>query len=387
MILGSGDIGLIMARRLTLEGAEVCCVLEKLPYCSGLSRNVRQCLTDYDIPLFCSTTVVDIQDGAHLTAVVAAAVDERGVPLPDTRRIIPCDTLILSVGLIPENELAKACGVEIDPVTGGALVDGRLMTSAPGVFSCGNGLHVHDIVDMVSEEAEAAARNAVDFARGMPVSAAQIPVSVEPAVRYALPRSVPSNTPLTLSLRVREPGRMQTVLVTRDGRPIAEKSLRRLSPAEMIRVPLPPLPAGAESLCVSLRQNEAPEPPAESELVCTICPNGCALLPVHSSDGTLTIAGALCNRGVSFGVAELTDPRRTLTTTVRVLGGHRPLVPVRSLAPVRKAELRELVRRLRAVRGEAPISCGDPIPTDIPGIAAAGLLLLKENRQKNFLFC
>ncbi|MEN6418822.1 MAG: FAD-dependent oxidoreductase, partial [Clostridiaceae bacterium] len=129
VILGSGDIGLIMARRLTLEGMEIACVLEKLPYCSGLLRNVRQCLIDYSSPLHLSTTVVDILGDHHLEAVVAAEVDAYGAVLPETKRIIPCDTLILSVGLIPENELAKACGVLMDPVTGGALVDGALMTN------------------------------------------------------------------------------------------------------------------------------------------------------------------------------------------------------------------------------------------------------------------
>ncbi len=372
VILGSGDIGLIMARRLTLEGMEIACVLEKLPYCSGLARNVRQCLIDYGIPLHLSTTVTDILGDDHLEAVVASEVDERGVPKPETQRTIPCDTLILSVGLIPENELARACGIAMDPVTGGALVDGRLMTNAPGVFSCGNGLHVHDIVDMVSEEAENAARNAVAFAEGGASRAEQIPVAFENAVRYALPRSVPAQTPLTLSLRVRSPGRMQTVLVRRGEAVIAQKSLRRLSPAEMIRIPLPPLPEGAENLTVSLRQDEPEAKAAESELVCTVCPNGCALLPVRNADGTLEIRGALCKRGVAFGTSELTDPRRTLTTTVRVRGGVKKLAAVRSAEPVRKADLKRLVRGLRPVTADAPVHCGDAIAFDEARIVASG---------------
>jgi thioredoxin reductase/CxxC motif-containing protein len=361
VILGSGDIGLIMARRLTLEGMEIACVLEKLPYCSGLSRNVRQCLTDFDIPLHLSTTVVDIVGDTHLEAVVSAEVDENGAVLPETKHTIPCDTLILSVGLIPENELAKTCGIVIDPVTSGALVDGRLMTSVPGVFSCGNGLHVHDIVDMVSEEAESAAKSAVAFLREVSSEICQVPVSVESAIRYALPRSILQNTNTSLAIRVKNPGRMQTVLVRQGDAVLVKKASRRLSPAEMIRLSLPPV-SGADRLTVSLRQDELPEESQKSDLICTCCPNGCALVAKHLNSGELAIEGALCKRGNEFGIAESTDPRRTLTTTIRVSGGRYPLVSVRSAVPVRKAELKSLVKSLRAVTITAPVYCGDEVP-------------------------
>jgi thioredoxin reductase/CxxC motif-containing protein len=362
VILGSGDIGLIMARRLTLEGMEVTCVLEKLPYCSGLTRNVRQCLTDYDIPLHLSTTVTGILGERRLEAVTAAEVDESGYVLPETRRTIPCDTLILSVGLIPENELAKDCGIAIDPVTGGARVDGRLMTSMQGVFACGNALHVHDIVDMVSQESETAAKHAAVFIKnGLPANN-QIPVHAGDGVRYVLPGSVLQDTRTTLSLRVNRPGRMQTVLVQRGKSTLAEKPNRRLSPAEMIRIPLQPIPAGPAELSISLRQDEAPEDSPQGGLICTCCPSGCTLLPEKKQDGTLDISGALCRRGKAFGLAELTDPRRTLTTTVRVAGARYPLVSVRSKNPVRKAELKALVTGLRAVTLTAPVVCGDEVP-------------------------
>lgn len=372
VILGSGDIGLIMARRLTLEGMEVVCVLEKLPYCSGLLRNVRQCLTDYGIPLYLSTTVTEILGERRLEAVAAAQVDEKGRVLPETRRTIPCDTLILSVGLIPENELARACGVAIDPVTGGALVDGRLMTSVPGVFSCGNGLHVHDIVDMVSTEAETAAKYAVGFIQNGPPSADRIPVRAGEGVRYALPRSVPENTRTALSLRVQSPGRMQTVFVKRGQTVLVKKANRRLSPAEMIRLSLPPVSGGTDEISVSLRQDELPAEAPQSELVCTCCPNGCALLPVQKDGGPPEITGALCRRGVEFGLAELTDPRRTLTTTVRVKNGKYPLVSVRSKSPVRKAELKSLVKKLRSVTLDAPVACGEAVPFPDAEIVATG---------------
>jgi len=362
VILGSGDIGLIMARRLTLEGMEIACVLEKLPFCSGLARNVRQCLQDYDIPLHLSTTVTDIIGETHLEAVVVTEFDANGNPMPETSRTIPCDTLVLSVGLIPENELAKACGIRMDPVTGGALVDGQLMTSVPGIFSCGNGLHVHDIVDMVSAEAETAAENAAKYIKEQKRAAESISLSIMPGVRYALPRSIVPETKTTLSLRVSAPARMQTILVQRDGEIVAKKSLRRLSPAEMIRIPLPALPLAGGELTVSIRQDELPEEAhAQSELTCTVCPNGCSLIPVIKEDGSVEIQGALCKRGVAFGTAEVTNPMRSLTSTLRIEGGAYPLVPVRGLTTIPKAELKGKVKALRSVKLQAPVKSGDKI--------------------------
>lgn len=377
VILGSGDIGLIMARRLTLEGMEIACVLEKLPYCSGLLRNVRQCLIDYSIPLHLSTTVVEILGDHHLEAVVAAEVDACDAVLPETKRIIPCDTLILSVGLIPENELAKACGVIMDPVTSGALVDGALMTNIPGVFSCGNGLHVHDIVDMVSMEAELAAKNAVAFLEHSEPKQPQVSFQAESGIRYVLPRSLPQNTPTHLSLRVQSPGTDQTVLVTQGGKTLVKKRMRRLSPAEMIRLSLPAVRISAGELRVSLQQDKQSSAQEKSELVCTCCPNGCALTASTDAKGKLEISGAHCSRGVSFGLSELTDPRRTLTTTVRLQNGAYPLVPVRSAEPVRKGDLRRLVASLRTVTLTAPVRCGDKVPFSDAEILVTGRAELK----------
>lgn len=372
VILGSGDIGLIMARRLTLEGMEVVCVLEKLPYCSGLARNVRQCLQDYDIPLHLSTTVTHIIGKKHLEAVVVTEFDSNGKPIPSTSRTIPCDTLVLSVGLIPENELAKACGIKMDPVTGGALVDGQLMTSVPGIFSCGNGLHVHDIVDMVSAEAETAAENAAKYIRNRQADSPQqgIALDISQGIRYALPRSILPNSKTTLSMRVSAPARMQTILVERDGQIIAKKAMRRLSPAEMIRIPLPAMPLEGGNISVSIRQDEIPEDMlAQSELTCTVCPNGCSLIPVIHDDGKVEIQGALCPRGVQFGTDEVTNPMRTLTSTLRIHNGAYPLVAVRGLSTVPKKELKQRVDELRGCSLTAPVSSGDRI-------SAAGMELV-----------
>ena len=166
VILGSGDIGLIMARRMTFQGAKVLACVELMPYSSGLKRNIVQCLDDYGIPLLLSHTVVDIQGRDHLTGVTVAQVDEKRQPIPGTERHFDCDTLLLSVGLLPENELSKTAGVVLSPVTGGAEVDDSMQTSVPGVFACGNVLHVHDLVDYVSAEAEIAGRSAAAYAAG-----------------------------------------------------------------------------------------------------------------------------------------------------------------------------------------------------------------------------
>ncbi len=167
VILGSGDIGLIMARRLTLEGAKVETVAEVLPYCGGLTRNLVQCLQDYNIPLRLSTTVVDIHGKDRVTGVTLAKVGEDRRPIPGTEEEIPCDTLLLSVGLIPENELSKGAGITLSPVTSGPVVNNALETSLPGVFACGNVLHVHDLVDYVSEEAKTAGIWAARYAMGL----------------------------------------------------------------------------------------------------------------------------------------------------------------------------------------------------------------------------
>ncbi len=163
VILGSGDIGLIMARRMTLEGAKVKVVAELMPYSGGLKRNIVQCLNDYDIPLKLSHTVVDIKGRERVEGVTIAEVDEKGKPIQGTEEFYPCDTLLLSVGLIPENELSRGMGVDINPVTSGPRVNESLETNIEGVFACGNVLHVHDLVDYVSEEAAAAGKNAADY--------------------------------------------------------------------------------------------------------------------------------------------------------------------------------------------------------------------------------
>ena len=187
VILGSGDIGLIMARRMTFEGAHVQAVVELMPYSSGLNRNIVQCLNDFNIPLYFSHTVVDIKGRDRVEGVVIAQVDEKLQPIKSTERLIPCDTLLLSVGLLPENELAKNADVKLSPVTGGAVVDENLMTSVEGVFECGNVLHVHDLVDFVSAESENAGKRAVDYINGASLTHDKTVISCTNGVRYCVP--------------------------------------------------------------------------------------------------------------------------------------------------------------------------------------------------------
>lgn len=242
VILGSGDIGLIMARRLTLEGAEVLAVAELMPYSGGLKRNIVQCLDDFGIPLKLSHTVVDIQGKQRLTGVTLARVDEHNKPIPGTEEHYACDTLLLSCGLIPENELSRKMGVAIDPATNGPVVNESLETSIPGVFAAGNVLHVHDLVDYVSEEAAAAGRAAAAYvAAGCPAeqSSRAVPIRTAGGPRYTVPRTVdPARVGKALTVRFRVGGVLKNkcVNVYFDGERVASRRRPVMAPGEMEQV-------------------------------------------------------------------------------------------------------------------------------------------------------
>ncbi len=234
VILGSGDIGMIMARRLTLEGAHVKGVYEILPYASGLPRNVEQCLNDYGIPLHLQHTVTEIHGKDRLEAVTVSRVDEQRNPIPGTEEKISCDTLILSVGLIPENELTRMADAPIDPGTQGAVVDENFQTGTPGIFAAGNVLHVHDLVDFVSLEAEQLAASVTEYLKdGLPEC--DIPVTAEGAVQL-IPQRISGMRAVTFALRPKEPGRKVKLRVVQDGKVLAEKTVPRALPAEMVHI-------------------------------------------------------------------------------------------------------------------------------------------------------
>ena len=242
VLLGSGDIGLIMARRCTLEGISVEGVYELMPYANGLHRNVKNCLDDFGIPLHLSTTVTRVIGHDRVEAVEVSQVDERLAPIPGTERIVPCDTLLLSVGLIPENELSVAAGVELDSHTRGAVVDQSLQTGVPGIFACGNVLHVHDLADNVTTESERAGAAAAAYALGTGAGAVpdcELTVSPAGIAGYALPERITAVALTKLNFRVRRPVDAARVRVLADGEELFAGKVRPFKPSVMESFPLP----------------------------------------------------------------------------------------------------------------------------------------------------
>ena len=255
VILGSGDIGLIMARRMTLEGAKVKAVCELMPYSGGLARNIEQCLNDFDIPLKLSHTVVEIHGRKRLEGVTIARVDGNRRPMAETKEYIPCDTLLLSVGLIPENELTLQAGIGMDAVTGGAVVDQDRQTSVPGIFSCGNVLHVHDLVDFVSEEAAVAGKSAAEYIRGGFGQECDIPVRADGKIRYTVPQKITKRGDVTLFFRVADICRNVKINVVGDGKVIHSIRKPKVAPGEMESLPLKgPLFEGVSELALQLEE-------------------------------------------------------------------------------------------------------------------------------------
>lgn len=242
VILGSGDIGLIMARRCTLEGISVEGVYELMPYANGLRRNVKNCLDDFGIPLHLSTTVTRVIGHDRVEAVEVSQFDEHLAPIPGTERIVPCDTLLLSVGLIPENELSVGAGVELDPRTRGAVVDQSLQTGVPGIFACGNVLHVHDLADNVTTESERAGAAAAAYALGTGAGAVpdcELTVSPAGVAGYAQPGRITTVALTKLNFRVRRPVNTACVRILADGEELFVGKVRAFKPSVMESFPLP----------------------------------------------------------------------------------------------------------------------------------------------------
>ena len=237
VILGSGDIGLIMARRMSLEGAKVEAVCELMPYSGGLTRNIVQCLEDFGIPLYLGTTVAQIHGEKRLEGVTVAQVDASRRIIDETRRFIPCDTLLLSVGLIPENELTRACGIPMDPVTGGALVDENCQTRIPGIFACGNVLQVHDLVDYVSEEAERAGRGAASLVLNGATQVDSVTTKPGNGVRYVIPQSIrKTGSDVSVFLRVTQPFGKVKFTVTSGDQVLTTVKRLKAAPGEMEKI-------------------------------------------------------------------------------------------------------------------------------------------------------
>lgn len=238
VILGSGDIGMIMARRMTLEGMHVQAVFELMPYSAGLPRNIQQCLNDYNIPLYLSHTVTEIHGKSRLEGVTVSEVDENRRPIPGTEKYYKCDTLILSVGLIPENELSEKAGVQLDSRTKGAVVDEHFQTEKEGYFSAGNVLHVHDLVDFVSLEAETLSASIKEFVQTGSLCKCPLSVTFDKSINHTIPQRISGKNDFVLSLRVSTPLRDCEIQVTQNGKLVKSKKMKKALPAEMIRIPL-----------------------------------------------------------------------------------------------------------------------------------------------------
>jgi len=250
IILGSGDIGLIMARRMTWEGAKVKAVVELQPYPGGLNRNIVQCLDDYNIPLYLSHTITNIYGNERIRAVDVAPINEFREPLKENSFNITCDALLLSVGLIPENELSLNAGISLDKVTGGPLVDSNLMTNIAGIFACGNVLHVHDLVDWVSEEAENCGKSVSAYIKDTAVQKKGIPVKTENLVKYALPATLEQGKPGLISLRTIAPAENTTIIVVAGNSVLYKKTYKKIFPSEMQRIKIDKVPENTDVIHV-----------------------------------------------------------------------------------------------------------------------------------------
>ena len=238
VILGSGDIGLIMARRMTLEGAKVEAVCEIMPYSGGLARNIEQCLNDFDIPLMLSHTVVEIHGKERVSGVTIARVDDNRKPIAETKQYIECDTLLLSCGLIPENELTKSAGIVLDKITNGARVNQDRQTEIEGIFACGNVLHVHDLVDYVSEEAEIAGRAAAEYIKGNKLDEVNISLVTDGKIRYTVPQRISAKGDVTVYFRVNDVYRNARIVVKDGEKILINKKKQKVAPGEMETVTL-----------------------------------------------------------------------------------------------------------------------------------------------------
>ena len=389
VILGSGDIGLIMARRMTWEGAEVKLVAELMPYSSGLNRNIVQCLVDNGIPLKFNHTVTRILGKERVEGVVVAEVDPATrAPIPGTEETVECDTLLLSVGLLPENELSSAAGVALDPVTGGAVVDQSRQTAIPGVFACGNVLHVHDLVDNVTAESLLAGEAAARFATGegrrpSPNPSTARAVRGTGAVRYVVPQRVAAGTEgkIDLYFRVGSVQKPAVCEVRCGGAVIATRRKPVMTPGEMEKISVEAAKiagdievfagtAEGSSRAGAAAPAEA-APPGSTEMVCICCPMGCRLTVAPKDGGGWTVTGNSCPRGAKYAVQEMEAPERVVTSTVRVAGGAAPLVAAKTASPVPKGSIPACLAAIRSLSVSAPIASGQVLAPDLAGTGVA----------------
>jgi len=353
VILGSGDVGLIMARRLALEGCNVKCVVEIKPFPGGLMRNVVQCLNDFNIPLLLNHTVTKIMGKERVEGVEIAEVDSSLRPT-DKREIVACDTILLSVGLIPENDLVGEL-ISIDPTTGGPYVNQYFQTTKERIFACGNALHVNDLVDNVAREASIAGESAALYALGKLENAGRRRKVVGGnGIASVVPQWVDGASQVRFYMRALEPMRSANLHVKGTDIKFFKRSIR---PAESIVVNL----AGkrieemGDEIIFELERAEESEEKAVKTYVCTLCPLGCEI----SDLGGGILRGYQCKRGLEFVEQEKKEPMRILTTTVYVKDGG--MLPVRSAGEIRKKDIEEAMLEAAKVLVEPPVKDGEKI--------------------------
>jgi NADPH-dependent 2,4-dienoyl-CoA reductase/sulfur reductase-like enzyme/CxxC motif-containing protein len=396
VILGSGDIGLIMARRMTLEGIQVKGVYEVMERPGGLTRNIVQCLDDFGIPLHLSETVTWVRGRDRVEAVTTVKVGPDRTPISGTEQEVPCDLLVLAVGLIPENELSVKAGIKLDPHTKGPALDSAYMTSVPGIFAAGNVAAVFDLVDYVSLSGEFAAQGASAFLRGELSALGRDPVEAGANVSFVTPQWIRREHPTgktAFFLRVKEPAAAAELVCSTEGQVRLKKQCRHVAPPEMLSFKLEPSgpllvdmhldepsggpgvppPAGAlrgwnprrgGSGGPEGRSGGETSPSPSLEVICIVCPNSCRLT-VTDNEGGLTATGNECPRGEKHGIQEYSAPTRMLTTTVAVSGGTLPRLPVISREEIPKARLNQCLQELYQIALRAPIHCGDVIVQNI----------------------
>lgn len=399
VILGSGDIGLIMARRMTLEHCQVLGVYEIMPVCNGLKRNVVQCLEDYHIPLHLSHTVVRIHGKDHLEKVTIAPVNDKLVPDMTKAFDVECDCLLLSVGLIPDNEVSRQMGVEINPRTNGPVVSASLETNIPGVFACGNVLQVHDLVDNVSAEGLLAGR----FAAAYALHRASIKMVAGPTIGYINPATLNPEQNQTISFRVRKATSPALVKIG----DCMEVKLPFAIPSEMVRVEVPKAKISdflekqlhkddypengictiqvdvfedTATLEAEKKAKEAGKGPALKEgqveipLTCIGCPHGCQLRVIKEGDKVLEVRGNGCARGAAFGEQEVIEPRRVFSTTVAIKNAIAGKIPVKLSGDFPKDKLVEAAAEIQKLELEAPVYVGQVLLRDLCGEKGVNVL-------------
>lgn len=377
IILGSGDIGLIMARRMTLEGANVNLVAEMMPYSSGLNRNIVQCLDDYDIPLIFNHTITAIKGKNRVSGVIISKVDSKNKPIPGTEIEYKCDTILFSVGLIPENELSNNAKIKIDQKTKGPIINESMETSIEGVFACGNVVQVHDLVDFVTDESKKAGSMAAKFLKNKMKSHGNIInlISKE-GIQYIVPQKILEENleeTLSVSMRVTKNYQNADIVIKSDGRELKRISKDYLSPGEMekINIDIKLLHGNKFSeIFIEIDECEKENVTIDNdnlETICVICPRGCKIFikkDETKKDGYL-ISGNNCEKGYVYALNEQVNPTRNFSTTLKIEDGNLKRLPVKTDRPISKSLILKSMKEINKISLKAPVENGEIVIKNI----------------------